>query len=67
MTSPCGQHNRERVAQRGGAEWLSGLHQQLAVVAAHRPSALMVRSESGVIEGTHTSMTQSLAELQNDY
>ena len=64
--SPWGQHNRERVAQRGGAEWLSDLYQQLEVVAAHRPSALMVRSESGAIEGTYASMTKALAELQND-
>ena len=62
--SPWSQHNRERVAQRGGAEWLSDLYQQLEVVAAHRPSALVVRSESGAIEETYASIAQALAELQ---
>jgi len=52
------------VAQRGGAEWLSDLYQQLEVVAAHRPSALVVRSESGAIEETYASIAQALAELQ---
>ena len=59
--SEWGLHNRERVVNLGGTDWLASLYQQLQVVVANRPSAILIRSHLGAIEETYTSMEQALA------
>ncbi len=55
-------HNRRTVADLGGARLLGQMYDGLLEVARARPSAVVVRSEAGSVEGTYARVVDALAQ-----
>lgn len=58
--SVWGAHNRRTVARLGGRAMLAAIYDQLLEVLGSRPSAVIVRSEPGDIDGTYASLERAL-------
>lgn len=58
--SVWGAHNRETVARLGGHAMLTAIYDQLLEILRSRPSAAVVRSEFGDVEGTYAELERAL-------
>ena len=53
-------HNRRRVAEQGGPEFLGTMYDRLLAVVRTRPSAVVVESAAGAVEDTYAAVERAV-------